>query len=164
MEPVVVEQLGRKRAQAGVEPVGLPEKQATLGEDGRRTAEQVLERRPRGPIGVAPLDGLLELPGVADEDDALRGLRDGQRVGEVELAGLVDDQHVHDASCLLTATRARRCPAEHLDVAVVEGPERLAVVGEGSDAGGCLVVTCGHRRASGLSPSRRRAPPAAGGR
>ena len=49
-------------------------------------AEQVLERRDVGALGVAALLRLLELLRVAEQHEAPRGLRDGQHVGERHLA------------------------------------------------------------------------------
>jgi hypothetical protein len=44
---------------------------------------------------VAALERLLELLRVAEEDEGASGRRDRDGVGQGELAGLVDAQHIH---------------------------------------------------------------------
>ena len=54
--------------------------------------EQVLEAGEAGVAGVVALGHLGELHLVADEDQVAGGLADGDRVGEGDLAGLVDER------------------------------------------------------------------------
>ena len=57
-------------------------------------AEHVLERRDVRRPRMASLLRLFELLRVAEQDEAPRGVRDGEHVGERHLAGLVDEQHI----------------------------------------------------------------------
>lgn len=50
---------------------------------------------------VRSLRDVCELLRVTEQDDAIRGLGDGDRVGEGHLAGLVDQQDVDGAGLVL---------------------------------------------------------------
>ena len=78
-----------------MQPPGLVQEQAAVGRDGLVLAEEVLERRDVGAVGMAALLRLLELLRVAEQDQALRRLRDREHVRQRHLPGLVDEQHVH---------------------------------------------------------------------
>ena len=58
--------------------------------DGRRFAEEVAEGRDVGAGRVDPLDGLVELAGIAEQDEAPRRVANGEGVGEAHLSRLVD--------------------------------------------------------------------------
>ena len=80
--------------------------------------EQVLEAGEAGVAGVAALDRLGELHLVADEDQVPGRESDGDRVGERDLAGLVDEEVVEPAlasSC--TAEDPGGAADEHAAVA-----------------------------------------------
>ena len=59
-----------------------------------------------------PLDGLVELAGVAEQDEAPRCLADGEGVREAHLSRLVDDEHVHRVGHLLTRPQPRGAAGE----------------------------------------------------
>ena len=75
-------------------------------------AEQVLEHRAPGAVGMGSLRDLRELQRVAEQDDVARGGAERERVGERDLAGLVDEEVVDApgrSSAARTARRCRRC-------------------------------------------------------
>ena len=83
---------------------------------------------------------LLELPGVAQEDQAARGLRHKGRVRQGELPGLVDEQHVHGARHLGTAPEPGRSGRE-ADGSVGQARANVVVAVRGGDLGsGAAVV------------------------
>src|SRR5713226_100395 len=82
---------------AGVEPVGLSEEQTAVRRYGQMVAEEMLQRRELGALGMAPLLRLLELARVAEEDDTPRSRSGGERVHQTQLARLVDDQNIYNS-------------------------------------------------------------------
>ena len=90
----LVEQLGGERADRGVQPPGLLEKEAAVGRDRGLSVEQVLEHGGLAAVGVRALQHLAELLRVADEHGVARAGRHRARVGERDLARLVDDERV----------------------------------------------------------------------
>ena len=79
---------------------------------GRRSAEEVAEGRDAGAGRVDPLDGLIELARVAEQDETRRRLADGEGVGEAHLSRLVDDEHVHRAGHLRARPQPRGASGE----------------------------------------------------
>ena len=94
VEAILVERLGRERADLRMQPASLMQEEAAFGRDRLCAAEQMLERGRLRAGRVARLLRLLELLRVAEQHEALR--RGGQRehVGERHLSRLVDEQHV----------------------------------------------------------------------
>ena len=97
LEPVVVEDLGRERAEVRVEAPGGLEEEPLAGRHRRVGSEHVAKGRPIGAGRMRSAERLIELLRVAQEDDARRRLRHCQDVGERDLARLVDEQHVNRA-------------------------------------------------------------------
>ena len=60
------------------------------------------------PFGMAALQRLPQLLRIAQQHEAFRGLGDRQHVGERELPGLVDEQHVHGLEKLLARPQPGR--------------------------------------------------------
>ena len=93
-----------------MEAPGVLEEQAEVGRHRRLAAEDVRQGRPLGARRVRSLERLVELLRVAEQDEAVRGRRDRDDVGQRDLAGLVHEQDV-DRSAIFgapTATRAGR--------------------------------------------------------
>ncbi len=84
-------------ADVRVEPVGALEEEAAVGRNRRVVAEQVPQHRGAAPGRVRPLDHLVELLRIADEDDVPRRRPHRERVGERDLPGLVDEEVVERA-------------------------------------------------------------------
>ena len=57
-------------------------------------AQDVLQHAAPATAGVGGLGDLGELQRIAEQDEVVRRTRRGKRVGQRQLAGLVDDQHV----------------------------------------------------------------------
>jgi hypothetical protein len=74
----------------------------------------VLERRRIDPVGMTPTLRLLELTRVTEEDEAPRGARDGDDVGERHLASFVHEEHIHRAREVRPSPHPRRA-AEDLN-------------------------------------------------
>src|SRR5207244_2658551 len=127
-----VEQLGGEGGDVRMEPPRLLEEKARIGRDGRGVSEQVLQSRDRRSVWMGSLDGLLELAGVTEEDDALRRGRDRERAGERQLAGFVDDENVHGVLVLLAGPEPGGA-AEDVDGTGPDGGERLGIVLELDD-------------------------------
>src|SRR5712672_2761662 len=81
---------------------------------------------------MGSLDGLLELAGVAEKDDALRRGRHGEGAGERKLAGFVDDENV-DRVLVFRAGPQPRGTAQDVDGTGAERGERLGIVLELDD-------------------------------
>ena len=130
-EPPLVELLRRERADVRVHAPSLVEEDAAGRVDGRGFAEEVAEDGDVGAGRVDPLDGLVELARVAEQDEAPRRLADGEGIREAHLSRLVDDEDVHGAGHLLARPQPRGAGGE---VRVAAG-ERLGhlVVGAGLD-------------------------------
>ncbi len=75
-------------------------------------AEEVLQRGGVGAFGVRAALRLLELLGIAEKNDALRGLRHGEDVGERGLAGLVDEEDVERVRVFLARPEPGRPGAD----------------------------------------------------
>jgi hypothetical protein len=60
----------------------LVEEEASIGRNSRVLAKNMVERRHVSPLRVGTLYGLLELARIAEQDEALRGLRYGEDVGK----------------------------------------------------------------------------------
>ena len=99
-EPPLVELLRREGADVRVHAPRVVEEDAAGRVDGRRFAEEVAEGRDAGAGRVDPLDGLIELARVAEQDETRRCLADGEGVREAHLSRLVDNEHVHRAGHL----------------------------------------------------------------
>jgi hypothetical protein len=89
-----VEEFRGHGADRRVQAPGFGEQQAAVGGDGGVAGEEVFERGDFGAFGVAALEWLIELLGVPEQDDVVRGLGDGEDVGEGHLPGFVDEQQV----------------------------------------------------------------------
>ena len=94
LEPALVERLRDVAADVRVEPERPLEEDAAILGDRRRVPEQVLEHRGRGPLRMRPLEHLAELERVAEEHEVPRARPHGERVGERDLAALVDEEVV----------------------------------------------------------------------
>ena len=130
-EPALVELLRRERADVRVHAPRVVEENAAGRVDGRRFTEEVAEGGDVGAGRMNPLDGLVELAGVAQQDEAPRCLADGEGVREAHLSRLVDDEHVHRVGHLLTRPQPRGAAGE-VGVAGVECLGHLRV-GAGPD-------------------------------
>ena len=97
MQPSFVELLGDVGADVGMQPVRALEEESAVGRDRRVLTEQVLEHRSLDAVRVRSLEDLRELLRVADEHEVARGGAHRERVGERDLAGLVDEQVVEHA-------------------------------------------------------------------
>ena len=86
-------------------------------------AEQVLERRDVGAVGVAALLRLLELLRIAEQHEAPGRLRHREHVGQRHLPGLVDEQHVDRTGRCPARAHSQRCRRRTCDRA---GGEALA--------------------------------------
>ena len=93
-EPALVVRVGGERAELGSQPPGLGEEEPAVGRDCDVLAEQVLEHRPLGPLGVRALRHLRQLIRVAEQDERASGRSRREDVGERELPRLVDEQDV----------------------------------------------------------------------
>ena len=138
-EPALVHDLGDEVADVGVHAPRHVEQDPAIGWEGPHPfAEQVLEGADPGAVGVAGLGDLGQLLRVAEQDH-VRG-RDGGRegVGQAELAGLVDDQHVDGVVAHRLAGEQPGGPGD--DVVGPGGTPTVVVdVGDASDgAGRCL--------------------------
>ena len=91
--PVVVGVRG-ERAELRPEAPGLGEEEPSLRGHGLVVAEEVLEHREPRPLRVRALRDLRQLVRVAEQDEGARSRPDREHVGERELAGLVDEEHV----------------------------------------------------------------------
>src|SRR5690242_19039175 len=58
---------------------------------------------------MAPLDRLLELAGIAEQDEAIGSLRDGEHISERHLCRLVDEQNVDGTFCVGSRPKPRGC-------------------------------------------------------
>ena len=77
-----------------VHPVGDVEEQAAIRGDRLVVPDDVLQGGDAGPVGMDPARHLGQLVRVAEKDDGSGGTAHGHDVGERQLAGLVDEQHV----------------------------------------------------------------------
>ena len=91
--PVVVRVRG-ERAELRPQPPGLREEEPAVGRHGLVVAEEVLEHREPRALRVRALRDLRQLVRVAEQDERPRGRPDREHVGERELPGLVDEEHV----------------------------------------------------------------------
>ena len=83
------------------------DEQAALGRDRRVLAEQVLQHGHARARRVDRLRDLGELLGIAEQDHVARARAHRERVGERDLAGLVDQQVVERLVHLLAAEQPR---------------------------------------------------------
>ena len=100
---------------SGMHAEAALEEDAAVLRDRRGVAEQVLEHGGAGARRMHALGDLGELEGIAEEDQVAGGRAHRERVGEGDLAGLVDHEVVERAVQL----RAREEPGragEELDV------------------------------------------------
>ncbi len=93
-QAALVDLLGDEAAHVGVHPAGLDEEHPAVGRDRHLVAEDVLEHAAPAATGVRGLRHLRELQRVTEQDQVAGRPRRGQGIGQRELAGLVDDQHV----------------------------------------------------------------------
>src|SRR5713226_5242762 len=89
---------------------------------------------------MAALLRLLQLSGIADQDEALGRLGYRQSIRERELASLVDEENV-DGSGRIPSSPDPGCPAEHLRGSTSKGIESLFLMVELADwaVGGRLI-------------------------
>ena len=111
-EPVVIREGGDEAGDPRVEPPGAVEEDAPLGGHRLGPVEDMLQRRDAAAVGVDRLGGLGQLLRVAEEDQSARGpvrvraqvwrhrIAHGHGIGQGELPGLVDDEHVDAAGHL----------------------------------------------------------------
>ena len=86
-EAVFVKGFGGEAAEVGMEAPGFGEKEPGMGGNGVGTMKKMLKRGDFSTIGMAAFERLVELLGVAQQDETLGGRGDGERVGERHLAG-----------------------------------------------------------------------------
>ena len=84
------------------------EEEPALGRHGLVVAEQVLRAPTPSPLRLRALRDLRQLVRVAEEDEVARGRADRERVGERDLAGLVDEERVERTLASKSTPRARR--------------------------------------------------------
>src|SRR5258708_2232952 len=96
LQTTFVEHLGREAADLRMEPPRLFEEKAVFIVDSLRAAEQMVERRNIGALGMATLRRLLELSRIAKEHDTGACVRNRQHVCKRHLRGLVDEDDVDD--------------------------------------------------------------------
>jgi hypothetical protein len=89
-----VHHLGDEAAHVGMHPPRRLQQHATVRWHRQGVAQQMLERARTGAARVAGLRHLRQLLRIAEQDHVGRRDRRRQRVGEAELARLVDHQHV----------------------------------------------------------------------
>ena len=89
-----------------------------FGRDRRLAGEQVLEHRRLALVRVRSLQHLAELLRVADEHEVPRRGAHRERVGERDLAGLVDEEVVELAVVLAVGEEPRRAAEQVAVVAV----------------------------------------------
>ena len=77
-----------------MQPPGRLEEEAAVRRDGRVLAEEVRERGTIGAGRVRALRRLVQLLRIAQQDEAVGGARHGDDIGQGDLAGLVDEEHV----------------------------------------------------------------------
>ena len=94
LEPALVVGVGGEVAELGPQAPGLGEEEAAVGRDRHVLAEEVLQHREPGVLGVRALRDLRQLVRVAEQHERAGARPRGEHVGEGELAGLVDEQHV----------------------------------------------------------------------
>ena len=123
----VIHQLGDEVADVGVQAPGPLEEDAAGGIDGLRVAQQVLQHRQGGAVGVRPLGDLRQLLGVAEQDHVAGGGGEGEGVGERDLPGLVDEEVVE--LCGVLAAVVPGGAGGEVDLGIAEG----SVVGDGLD-------------------------------
>ena len=104
----LVERVGDEAADLGPHPSRLLEEQAELGLDRLGLPQDVVERARVGALRVDALRHLRELERVSEENDAAGCRAAGERVGEGELARLVDEQRVERSVHLLARVHPRR--------------------------------------------------------
>src|SRR5579872_2562941 len=63
--------------------------------------EYVVEGRNLGAVRMTALNRLLELTGIAKQNDASRGMRYGKYVGQRHLGRFVDHEHIYASKCIL---------------------------------------------------------------
>ena len=94
LEPIVVELLRGKATDLGVEAPGVVQKQTAVVQHRSVLAQQMVEGGDFGPLGMAGLEGLLQLLWIADQDQGFGGRSDRQSRRQRHLARLVDDEYV----------------------------------------------------------------------
>ena len=94
LEPALVVGVGGEVAELGPQAPGLGEEEAAVGRDRHVLAEQVLQHRQARVLGVRALRHLRQLVRVAEQHERAGARAGGKHVGERQLAGLVDEQHV----------------------------------------------------------------------
>ena len=125
-ESSVVHHVGDEAADVRVHAPGDVEEDAAVGREGMHAVtEEMLERAHAGPVGVDGLCDLGELLGVTEQDDAAGGDGGGKGVGEPELAGFVDDEHVDG---IRTHRGAGEQPRRSGDDVVVTGGALVVVL------------------------------------
>ena len=87
--------LGGKPGYVRVQPVRVREKQAPVGRHRLFTVQQVIESGHFAAFGVAALQRLFELLGIAKQDEASAAARAAEHVGQRHLASFVDHQDIH---------------------------------------------------------------------
>ena len=93
-QPALVVRLRGEVAELGPQAPGVLEEEPAVGRDRDVVAEQVLEDGTLRLLGVRALRDLRQLVRVAEEDEVARARPGRERVGERELTGLVDEEHV----------------------------------------------------------------------
>src|SRR3569623_1516728 len=85
---------------------------------GRSVADHVLKHGYRYAVGMGSLDRLLELLRITEKDEVVCGPRDRDGIGETQLAGLINEEHVDRRTHLLVrplpAGRAEQVELEDL--------------------------------------------------
>ena len=119
VEPARVDEIGDEPADVGVHAPALVEEHAAVLGNRRLAVEQMLEHGQPGAAGMGALRDLGELQRIAEQDHVAGRGADGDRVGERDLAGLVDHQVVERAVELGAREEPRRARDE-LNLGIVE--------------------------------------------
>jgi hypothetical protein len=90
-----------------VHPPALLQEDAAIFRDRLVSVEEMLEHRRAASLGVHTLGHLCELKRVAEQDERVGRRPHGEGVGERDLPGLVDDEHVELPVQLLTRKQPR---------------------------------------------------------
>jgi len=95
-QAVLVEEFASEGANRGMESPCDAEEETSIGRDGVVLAKQVLESRGVATLGMATLDGLLELLGISEKHDVPCGRGGPEGIGQGKLPGFVDDKCVDE--------------------------------------------------------------------
>jgi hypothetical protein len=138
-QPILIEHLGRERANRWMQSPRLVQKQTAIRWDGFRLAQNVLERRRLRARRVARLLWLLELLRIAEQHEVLRARGYREHVGQRHLACLIDEQHVDALPKIGSRPEPRRAAEQPIGAAREQRRDPIVVV-DRVQRGGVLVL------------------------